>query len=198
MASTRSAQPAASAQRPNSSRPARSPSVSAWRLQPPWGVAPISAISIRRDQSRVPLTRGASLFVIGPPRGGYYACNRTRDEERRAIVQDELPEHPESGSGICAVLVSFHPDPDLPGRVDRILAQVGALVIVDNGSGAEASADARRNWRAIRASRSCSNGANLGVARALNIGIERRARLGYGWVLLLDQDSVLDEAWSRS
>jgi rhamnosyltransferase len=92
---------------------------------------------------------------------------------------------------ICAVLVSFHPDADLPARVNRILGEVGALVIVDNGSGeatlrmlTELSLDPRISLE--------SNRENLGVASALNIGIRRARGLGYEWVLLLDQDSVLD------
>jgi len=106
-------------------------------------------------------------------------------------VQKGVLEHPTSGKSICALLVSFHPDPDLPDRVSRILAQVGALMIVDNGSGEaalrmlqELSADSRISLELNRR--------NLGVARALNIGIERARSLGYEWVLLLDQDSVLD------
>lgn len=106
-------------------------------------------------------------------------------------MQERVPEHPTSGKSICAVLVSFHPDPDLPARVNRIMAQVGALMIVDNGSGEaalrmlqELSADPRISLELNRK--------NLGVARALNIGIERARLLEYEWLLLLDQDSVLD------
>ena len=113
------------------------------------------------------------------------------DEERRTVVQKGVLEHPTSGKSICALLVSFHPDPDLPDRVSRILAQVGALMIVDNGSGEaalrmlqELSADSRISLELNRR--------NLGVARALNIGIERARSLGYEWVLLLDQDSVVN------
>lgn len=116
----------------------------------------------------------------------------SEDEERRAVVQDELPEHPGGGPSICAVLISFHPGADLPDRISRVLAQVGALVIVDNGS-SEATVrmleDLARDPRISIA----LNGANLGVARALNVGVERARALGYDWVLLLDQDSLLDE-----
>lgn len=106
-------------------------------------------------------------------------------------MKDQVTEHPASGKVICAVLVSFHPDPDLPARVNRILHEVGALVIVDNGSGeaalrmlADVSSDSRVSLEL--------NAENLGVARALNIGIRRARRLGYEWVLLFDQDSVVD------
>ncbi len=45
-----------------------------------------------------------------------------------------------SGKQVCAVLVTYHPDAELPSRVARVLREVGALVIVDNGSGEAALA----------------------------------------------------------
>jgi rhamnosyltransferase len=102
-----------------------------------------------------------------------------------------VPEHPTSGKSICAVLVSFHPDPDLPSRVNGVLAQVGALVIVDNGSG-EATLRMLRELSVNSRVALELNRENLGVACALNIGMRRARLLGYEWVLLLDQDSVPD------
>lgn len=106
-------------------------------------------------------------------------------------MQHKVPEHPTGAQSICAVLVSFHPDPDLPARVDRILEEVGALVIVDNGSDeatlgmlAALSAEPRISLELNRE--------NLGVASALNAGVQRARGLGYEWALLLDQDSALD------
>lgn len=101
------------------------------------------------------------------------------------------PDHPTSGERICAVLVSFHPDPGLPARIELILAQVGALVIVDNGSSGRELAVLEPLAADPRVS-VIANGANLGVARALNIGTRQAAGRGYEWALLLDQDSVLD------
>jgi rhamnosyltransferase len=114
------------------------------------------------------------------------------DEERRTVVQDEMPEHPGSGPNICAVLISFHPDSGLRARAHAILEQVGALVIVDNGSDDASARMLEELAHEPRISLEL-NGANLGIARALNIGIARARGLGYEWVLLLDQDSVLDE-----
>ena len=97
----------------------------------------------------------------------------------------------ETGRQICAVLVTYHPDAELSSRVNRILEQAGGLVIVDNASGAEA----REMLRAIASKPSVSlvlNPANWGIARALNIGIEKAAAAGFAWVLLLDQDSRVD------
>jgi rhamnosyltransferase len=97
-----------------------------------------------------------------------------------------------SGREVCGVLVTYHPDEGLPMRIARVLGEVGALVVVDNGSDPAAlemlmaAADDPRIHL-------LANFANLGVATALNHGMARAGALGYAWVLLLDQDSVVDE-----
>jgi rhamnosyltransferase len=88
--------------------------------------------------------------------------------------------------------VTFHPDPEFPARLSRILRQVGALVIVDNGSG-EATVRMLRELAMDPLITLVLNLDNLGIARALNIGIQRAVTLGFTWVLLLDQDSSVDE-----
>jgi rhamnosyltransferase len=93
--------------------------------------------------------------------------------------------------------VSYHPDAELPRRVTRILEQAGALVIVDNGSGDEARAMLERIAADPRVSL-VLNPANLGVARALNLGVERARASAFAWVLLLDQDSDLHNGMLRS
>ena len=98
----------------------------------------------------------------------------------------------ESSSQVCAILVSYHPDAELPRRAARILDEAGALVIVDNGSGGETQDMLRRIAADARVSL-VLNPANLGVASALNLGVERARALGFTWVLLLDQDSDLHD-----
>ena len=93
------------------------------------------------------------------------------------------------GRDVCAVLVSYHPDADLPRRVAAVTAQTGGVVIVDNGSGEAVLAMLRELAEANRAIDVIANPANLGVARALNLGAERAAARGFAWLLLLDQDS---------
>ena len=39
---------------------------------------------------------------------------------------------------VCAVFVTYHPDNDFLRRLDKILAQVDRIVIVDNGSNQKA------------------------------------------------------------
>jgi rhamnosyltransferase len=96
----------------------------------------------------------------------------------------------ETGSQVCAILISYHPDTELPRRAARILGEAGALVIVDNGSGGDTHAMLRRIAADARVSL-VLNPTNLGVASALNLGVERARALGFTWVLLLDQDSDL-------
>jgi rhamnosyltransferase len=103
-----------------------------------------------------------------------------------------MPEDLTSGRDICAIIVTYHPDAELPSRTERILREVGALVIVDNGSGD----DVVTMLRDLAANTSITlllNAENLGVAQALNMGIRRAVSLGFKWALLLDQDTSIDE-----
>ena len=98
------------------------------------------------------------------------------------------------GSGtagsVCAIVITYHPDEALPERLERLYPQVQGVIIVDNGS-----TDAeRRMLRGIGENPAVElifNAGNLGVARALNIGIRRAGALGHASVLLLDQDSCV-------
>jgi rhamnosyltransferase len=95
-----------------------------------------------------------------------------------------------SASGVCAVIVSYHPEPAaMLGLIAAVLPQVGAVVLVDNASSGD--------WqRALAQALSAAGGAllgqphNLGLAAAQNVGIEWARSGGYRHVLLLDQDSV--------
>ena len=104
----------------------------------------------------------------------------------------EHPPGPRLGrDDVCAVIVTFHPDAGFPARLGRIRGQVGATVVVDNGSAApslrmlEELPDGPALHRIF-------NRDNLGIARALNIGVARARQFGCGWALLLDQDSTVD------
>ena len=107
-------------------------------------------------------------------------------------MKDSVPGRLSNGKDVCAIAVTFHPDPEFPTRLSRILRQVGALVIVDNGSG-EAAVRMLRELTMDPSITLVLNLENFGIARALNIGIERAVTLGFTWVLLLDQDSSVDD-----
>jgi len=106
----------------------------------------------------------------------------------KATMADELT----NGQEVCAIAVAYHPDEKFPLRVERVLRQVGALVIVDNGSG-DAELSMLRNLATNSLITLISNGENLGVARALNIGMWKAITLEYKWALLLDQDTWIDD-----
>ena len=93
--------------------------------------------------------------------------------------------------GACAVLVTYHPDAQLVARVGAIAAQVGGVIIVDNGSGEGALAMLRR--LALEPLITViENGANRGVAQALNRGVRHAAAQGFDWVVTFDQDSSVE------
>lgn len=94
-----------------------------------------------------------------------------------------------AGHDVCAVVVSYHPDPQtIRTLIDAVVMQVGAVVLVDNASDGA--------WQAaLRVTLQAASGdllvqpRNLGLAAAQNIGIDWARANGYRQVLLLDQDS---------
>lgn len=93
---------------------------------------------------------------------------------------------------ICGVVVTFHPDSDLPGRVERIARQVSQIVIVDNASGEPTIGQLRELGRSLPV-QLIENSENRGIAAALNQGARWAAGRGYDWMLTMDQDSVVAE-----
>ena len=112
-------------------------------------------------------------------------CDPQRMTSRMPDMSAKLPD-------VCAVVITYHPDDRFGDRVRRIASQVAATVIVDNGSAA-AVAPLLRELAAAPGVTLICNGANLGVARALNQGIRHALDRGHAWALLLDQDTVVDD-----
>jgi rhamnosyltransferase len=96
---------------------------------------------------------------------------------------------PDSRS-VCAVIVTYHPDPELGDRVALVTKQVSQVVIVDNGSSASCI-EQIRNVAEKSAIHLISNTSNEGLASALNAGTRWAASQGYRWVLTLDQDTTV-------
>lgn len=95
-------------------------------------------------------------------------------------------------SDVCGIVVTYHPDADFPVRLSSVSTQVGALIIVDNGS-TEPEVRVLREIAARSGISLMLKSENLGIAHALNVGIRQAATLGYRQVLLLDQDSRVHE-----
>ncbi len=91
-------------------------------------------------------------------------------------------------SSVAAVVVTFHPEPGFAAKLASLLPQVGAIVVVDNGScpGELPAGDDPALQGRVEI---IANGENRGLAAALNQGLRRAQERGFGWALTLDQDS---------
>ncbi len=92
--------------------------------------------------------------------------------------------------GVCAVLISFRPQPSVAENISALRPQVSALVIVDNGSPPENLASMKVAAQRLKCTL-IEQGTNLGIAAALNHGIRWAMRHGFRYVVLLDQDSTV-------
>jgi rhamnosyltransferase len=89
---------------------------------------------------------------------------------------------------VLAVVVTHRPDDGVTARLGALASQVGAVVVVDNGSPADAlDAAARLPGVEVRAL-----GSNRGLGVALNEGVRAARALGAGWLLTMDQDSEVE------
>ncbi|NYI19805.1 rhamnosyltransferase [Xanthomonas arboricola] len=83
---------------------------------------------------------------------------------------------------ICAIIVTFNPTDTLYDLIETLSTQFSMIFIVDNGSSsfpkieAKASPKVRHNKR------------NLGIATALNQGVEDALNAGFSWAVTFDQD----------
>lgn len=94
-----------------------------------------------------------------------------------------------SVSDVCAVIVSYQPDPAaIADLVETVMPQVGAVALVDNASDG--------GWQVAVSELLAAHGGalleqprNVGLAAAQNVGIDWARARGFRHVLLLDQDS---------
>lgn len=91
---------------------------------------------------------------------------------------------------ILAGITLYEPDVHrLLENIQAVLPQVDKLICVDNGSKNINEIKDRIQWKYPEVEIH-ENGANLGVARALNQMFEYAEENAYDWVFTLDQDSV--------
>jgi rhamnosyltransferase len=92
---------------------------------------------------------------------------------------------------ICAVIVSYFPDPiRLAALVESVQSQVDLVLIVDNGSSTDALLEIRR-LESDDCVKLIEFGENRGIAAAHNAGIRHAMENAFEFVLLLDHDSRL-------
>jgi rhamnosyltransferase len=95
---------------------------------------------------------------------------------------------------VCAVIVTFRPQAEVLENLSRLRPQVGAMVVIDNGS-AEDSLSPLRKASLVLDFVLIENGENLGLPAALNVGLDKAQRLGFPWLCLFDQDSRVTEGF---
>lgn len=91
---------------------------------------------------------------------------------------------------LCAIVVTYQPESglDLEGQVASLREQGADVLLVDNAS----EPAARRRIEALAGSNGAAlmvNQRNVGLAAALNQGVEHAAAAGYEWLATFDQDS---------
>jgi rhamnosyltransferase len=91
---------------------------------------------------------------------------------------------------IHAVIVAFHPEEErFMAAVRATLAQVGAVIVVDNGGPGSRAGELIRQ-RGLPGCTLLRMDVNTGVAAAQNVGIQHALSGGADYVLLLDDDSI--------
>ena len=90
----------------------------------------------------------------------------------------------------CAVIVTFHPPAVALENLSKVRLQVEGLVVVDNGSSPASLGPFRAAMCEMKFTL-IENGANLGIAAALNIGVRWAKSHGFERVVLFDQDSTV-------
>ena len=89
----------------------------------------------------------------------------------------------------AAVVVLFHPEGDLVGRLRRVITQVANLIVVANDGGDAGRLSELNVERLVY----LKADENIGLAAALNWGLAHAVERGATWGLLLDQDTLVDD-----
>lgn len=98
---------------------------------------------------------------------------------------------PSASSKVFAVVVAYLPDTDvLRALLDTLLAQTAGVVVVDNTPVDDRRVETLCTTLAQDTLRLMRLGQNLGIACALNVGIDAAMAAGATHVLLSDQDSL--------
>lgn len=92
---------------------------------------------------------------------------------------------------IFAVVVTFHPEEEtLRTLLKALEPQVSGVIVVDNNPKADVSVPTLLDMLQSDRVHLIRLNENLGIAKALNVGIEHARRCGADYVLLSDQDSL--------
>jgi len=96
-------------------------------------------------------------------------------------------------NSICAIIVTYRIGRKVMKCFDAIVNQVDEIVIVDNGSDEETISVLTEIKKENHGVKIFYNQTNLGIAAALNIGVDYAIKNGYDWILTLDHDSEAEQ-----
>lgn len=99
-----------------------------------------------------------------------------------------------STPSVCAIFVTYNPSSTFLENIATASAQVGKIIVVDNGSSGNTESylrdlESREDCEVIR------NLENLGIAVALNRGIEYALEARFDWIATFDQDSKMSNGF---
>ena len=108
----------------------------------------------------------------------------------KSASEEDLP-------SVCAVIVTYNPTRVVVDNIRTILPWVQNTIVVDNGSDPGGlhllrTANESSRFELIE------NPDNLGIAQALNQGVQRAKNEGFPWVILFDQDSRITDGFVQS
>lgn len=101
----------------------------------------------------------------------------------------KIPHIAPTKENICAVFVTYYPDDGFPKRVALLSPQVAHYIIIDNTPASDASPCIEKAKKENPSGEVVRNRENFGLAKGLNQGIQLAEKLGYLWLLTMDQDS---------
>lgn len=91
---------------------------------------------------------------------------------------------------VCAVIVSYNPESILEDNIKSLLPQVGRCLIVDNGSSVRTPLEEYQKKYGVIVHYLQKN---MGIAYALNVGLQYCVKNGFALMLSMDQDTVLNK-----
>lgn len=94
---------------------------------------------------------------------------------------------------ISCVVVTYNPSEKFSKNIRRVLEQVEKVYIIDNHSNVIDKLEELEKSLDCEKIEIIYNKENEGLARAQNIGIEKSCKEGYEWILLLDDDSRIED-----
>lgn len=105
-------------------------------------------------------------------------CARTQEDTNEQMADS-----------VCAIVVAYFPDNEFTELIQGLRHQVAQVVIVDNTPDGSSAPCLKRIFDDATQVHLIENRANVGIAAALNQGLEYAQKNSFTWALTLDQDT---------